>query len=100
MILDELGNGSIGWNLSRRRLKVDLLSERAVLLEELNWISRAHAEIRTIVHVDAYMDLVSPEPMFLRKLIAGQQLELLASPGPAVEEVSAPALRRNQHVIH
>src|SRR5260370_24186768 len=99
MILPEVGNGSSGWNLSPRRLKVDLLIQRAVLLNEVNRIGRAHAEIRTIVYVYAHMDLVSTQPVFLRELIAGQKLELLASPLPAAEEGSAPALRSHQHVI-
>src|SRR5580704_12211157 len=45
------------------------------------------------------MDLMSSQPVFLRKLIARQQLELLTSPRPSVEKIPAPALRRNQHVV-
>src|SRR4249920_1721542 len=99
MILDEFGNGRIGCNLRPRRLKVDLLILCAVLLDEVNRISRVHAEIRTIVDVYAYVNLVLPQPVFLRELISRQQLELLPSSGPPVEKVSAPTLRRNQHVI-
>src|SRR5271163_122540 len=99
MILDKLGNGGIGCILSRRWLKVDLLIQRAVLLQQLNWVGRVYAGVGTIVYIHAHMDLVLPQPVFLRKLIARQQLELLASPGPPVEEISAPALRCNQHVI-
>src|SRR5579859_3374126 len=52
-----------------------------------------------MTQIHSNMDLMASQPVLFRKLICGQKLERLASSRPLIKEVSAPSLRRNQHVV-
>src|SRR5437762_10057577 len=99
MILDEFSHRGIRSVLQSSGSKGGLLSQRSILIQNLNGIRGARSNVRSMIEVYAHVDFVAAVPVFLRKLVRGDQLKLLTPPRPAIEVISAIAFRRNQHIV-
>ncbi len=99
MILDEFSHCGIRCVLQSSGSKGRLLSQRSILIQNLNGIRSAGSNVGSMIEVHSHVDFVAAVPVFLRKLVRGDQLKLLTPPGPAIEVISAIAFRRNQHVV-
>ena len=98
MILDELRHCRVRRLLNRTRNKSNLFRERAVLPEKLDRIRVAGSRVGAIVKVHAYMQLMPPQPMLLRKLVRRHQLKFFAASRPLIEIIPAIAFRVDEHV--
>ena len=98
MILDKLGDGRVRGVLGRPRQKRNPFRERPVLTKNPYRIRSADSRIRAMIEIHPHVDLVAAEPVFLCKLIRGDQLKFLAPARPLIEEIPAPAFRCDEHV--
>src|SRR5208283_5440703 len=98
MVLHEFGKNAVGGSLSGRATEIDRLCQVIIFPEDLNWTRSSRAEEATPVNICSHADLMRSEPLFLREFIIFDKLKLLASPGPHIEVIAAPALRCDEHV--
>src|SRR3974377_1653741 len=52
-----------------------------------------------MIEVYGDLELMTAMPFLLRKLVDGEQFDLIGGPRPGVKEVATPALRTDHHVF-
>src|ERR1700739_1331971 len=99
MVLDKFSN------FSRRSveqpcvLKSNLLGDGAVLPQQQNRTRCAVSNVSPAREIQTDFQRVPAVPGFVRKLKRRPNLTLVGIPVPRIEEIAAPTVRGNQHVL-
>src|SRR5882762_337979 len=99
VILDEFSDFSGCPSELTCALKCNFLSDGAVLPQHLDGTRESVSRVRPARDIHADFERMAAMPGFVRKLERRADLELVRIPGPRIEEVPAPTVRRNQHVF-
>src|ERR1700723_958894 len=99
MILDKFPNFSGSAPKQTWALKANFLGNSVVLPQQQDRTRCALSRVRPAGDIQTCFQRVAAMPGFVCKLERRPNLQLVAIPGPRVEEVAAPTFRSNQHVF-
>src|SRR3979490_2392253 len=99
MILDEFSDFSGCSSELTCALKYNFLINGTVLPQDLDGTRERVSRVRPARDIHADFECMAAMPRFVRKLQRRANLELVRIPGPRIEEVPAPTVRSNQHVL-
>ena len=99
VVLGECGQFRIFSSQDTSSLEGYEFGKRTVRPQELHRMGFAEVAIGAMNKFSPYPDGVPAGPIFLSGLIILEQFLLVASPSPAVEEVSFPIVRRQDHIL-